>query len=122
MIQTSRHHEGMTPRPNRNIICANAPPQVEDIGKQMSMCGNALSPEQIAVKIDAVTDAQVKGCQMQMQMCKPTVVGYGNVAYVPHYDEICEVFKGGPAAIPAAAIPAAQKKVETPKPKLASKK
>lgn len=77
---------------------------VEDIGKQMIMSGNALSPEQIASKIDAVTEAQIKQCQSYVSACKPTVVVYGNTNYVPHYDEICEVFKG-PVGITSAAQP-----------------
>lgn len=72
----------------------------------MVMSGTALSPQQVAGKIDAVTEQDVKGVQALVQKCKPTVVGYGNVGYVPHYDEICEFFKGAPA-IAASTKPAA---------------
>jgi len=82
---------------------------VDDIGHQMVMSGSALSAEQIAAKIDAVTEAQVKACQGYVQACKPTVVAYGQTGYMPHYDEVCDIFKG------AAQIPEPAKKIESPK-------
>jgi processing peptidase subunit alpha len=67
----------------------------DDIGRQMIMGGHALGNKEIAAKIDAVTDAQVKAVASLAAKCKPTVVAYGQTAYVPHFDDICATLAKG---------------------------
>jgi processing peptidase subunit alpha len=80
---------------------------VEDIGRQMIMTGVALSPEEVCAKIDAVSDSQIKSAQSLVTKCKPTIVGLGDIAYMPHYDFVCQLFS---SASPVVFKDPAQKK------------
>lgn len=121
-----------------NLACSVESPEkmMEDMGRQMLMSGKVLSAKEIGAKIDAVSAADVSRVASKLLATKPTIVSYGAIEYVPHYDSICStlssatpsVFSGffekpaaasKPAAAAATPKPAA---APTPKPKPTPKK
>lgn len=80
----------------------NMSDMVEDIGRQVTMSGHVLTAEQVSAKIDAVTESHIKAVQALFTKSKPSVVAYGNIAYVPHYDSFVNTFASAtPKTAPA---------------------
>ncbi|OEH74548.1 mitochondrial-processing peptidase alpha [Cyclospora cayetanensis] len=61
---------------------------MEDIGRQLLMSGRVISPQEFCKAIDNVKEADIKRVADKMFSKPPTVVAYGDISCVPHYEEI----------------------------------
>ncbi|KEP64802.1 UNVERIFIED_CONTAM: peptidase M16, alpha subunit, putative [Hammondia hammondi] len=61
---------------------------MEDVGRQLLMSNRVISPQEFCTAIDAVTEADIKRVVDAMYKKPPTVVAYGDVSTVPHYEEV----------------------------------
>ncbi|CDJ37319.1 mitochondrial-processing peptidase alpha subunit, putative [Eimeria tenella] len=66
---------------NRGIV-------MEDIGRQLLMSGRVISPAEFCRAIDNVKEADIRRVAEKMFSKPPTVVAYGDICSVPHYEEI----------------------------------
>ncbi|KAF8817879.1 putative peptidase M16, alpha subunit [Cardiosporidium cionae] len=71
----------------------SSPVIMEDIARQLIMSGNIRSGEDFCMAIDAVTESDIRRVAEKLVQQKPTVVAYGDISTIPHYDEICSVLK-----------------------------
>jgi predicted Zn-dependent peptidase len=61
---------------------------VDELGNQTILGGKVASVEEINALIDQVSESDVLRAGQVAFSSKPTVVAYGDVSYVPHYDDI----------------------------------
>lgn len=66
--------------------------QLEDIGRQLMTYAEVQTEEALCAKIGAVTPADIKRVAASMLKTKPSVSAYGNLSYVPRYDDISKRF------------------------------
>merc|ERR1711959_241941 len=67
---------------------------MEDAGRQMIMSGKVGSPADFAAMIDKVTDSDILAVAKKCASGKPTLVSYGDISYVPHYDAVAAAMAG----------------------------
>lgn len=67
---------------------------MEDIGRQLLMSGRVISPQEFCRAIDNVKEADIKRVAEEMFAKPPTVVAYGDISSVPHYEEIRAALRG----------------------------
>lgn len=61
---------------------------MEDVGRQLLMSGRLISPQEFCRAIDNITESDIKRAVDEMFSKPPTVVAYGDIFSVPHYEEI----------------------------------
>ncbi|KAL8449283.1 hypothetical protein Emag_003667 [Eimeria magna] len=66
---------------------------MEDIGRQLLMSGRVISPEEFCRSIDSLKEADIKRVAEEMFAKPPTVVAYGDISSVPHYEEVRAALK-----------------------------
>jgi len=68
---------------------------VDELGTQLMLGGKIATADQIMNLIDQITESDVTRALQSALTSKPTVVAYGNVGYVPHYDDVVAAFTTG---------------------------
>lgn len=66
---------------------------MEDIARQLLMSNCLLSGHDFCREIDNITEDDITRAVMKMLLKKPTVVAYGDISSIPHYDDICKQLK-----------------------------
>lgn len=66
---------------------------MEDIARQLLMSGCVLSGHDFCNAIDNVTEEQIQKVVEKMIKKTPTVVAFGEISTIPHYDTICNQLK-----------------------------
>jgi len=66
---------------------------MEDVARQLLMSGKVVDGHAFCAAIDAVTEKDIARVATEMLQKRPTVVCYGDIATIPHYEEICTALK-----------------------------
>lgn len=66
--------------------------QLEDLGRQMLAYNKIQTSADLCAKIAAVTPADIQRVAQSMLKTTPSVSAYGNLSYLPRYDEISKRF------------------------------
>eukprot|EP00397_Hematodinium_sp_SG-2012_P023158 GEMP01024043.1.p1 GENE.GEMP01024043.1~~GEMP01024043.1.p1 ORF type:complete len:496 (+),score=93.97 GEMP01024043.1:146-1633(+) len=61
---------------------------VDELGSQLILGRKISTPEQLHSLIDQISESDVTQALRGALSSKPTLVAYGNVSYVPHYDDV----------------------------------
>jgi processing peptidase subunit alpha len=61
---------------------------VDELGNQIILGGKVATFEEINALIDQVSESDVQRAAQVALSSKPTLVAYGDVSYMPHYDDI----------------------------------
>merc|ERR550514_1345122 len=83
---------------------------MEDTGRQLIMSGKVGSPTEFAAMIDKVKDADLAAVAKKCLATKPTLVAYGDISQVPHYDAVAAAM--GSASSGAPKLPKAEAKAK----------
>eukprot|EP00371_Babesia_bovis_P002869 XP_001611516.1 mitochondrial processing peptidase alpha subunit [Babesia bovis T2Bo] len=67
--------------------------QMEDIARQLLLCDRVLTVPELERAIDSVTALDIQRCvQSMLKGSKPSVVALGNLAFMPHPEELLKHF------------------------------
>lgn len=69
------------------------PLQMEDMGRNLITYGKLKKPSEVAAEIDAVTGADLQRVAAAMLKTTPTLAAYGDLSYLPRYEQVCKLFK-----------------------------
>eukprot|EP00922_Rhytidocystis_sp_ex-Travisia-forbesii_P003996 GHVS01005793.1.p1 GENE.GHVS01005793.1~~GHVS01005793.1.p1 ORF type:complete len:530 (+),score=81.06 GHVS01005793.1:30-1619(+) len=74
-----------------NLECR--PIVMEDVARQLLMSDKMVSGQQFCTLVDAVTEADIKRVASAMVGKAPTVVAYGDLQTIPHYEQLANMLK-----------------------------